>query len=48
MDPAVNIATGHARAVIEDACQAHAAALRGAPVGTFWVAAAFSFFPTKT
>jgi perosamine synthetase len=47
MDRIVGIAEQHALAVIEDACQAHAATLRGTPVGTFGVAAAFSFFPTK-
>jgi perosamine synthetase len=47
MDRIVGIAEKHALAVIEDACQAHAATLRGTPVGTFGVAAAFSFFPTK-
>lgn len=34
-------------ALIEDACQAHAATSAGRPVGTFGVAGAFSFYPTK-
>lgn len=33
--------------VIEDAAQAHGARLDGRPVGTFGVAAAYSFYPTK-
>jgi perosamine synthetase len=33
--------------VLEDAAQAHLAALGGRPVGTFGVAGAFSFYPTK-
>lgn len=34
-------------AIIEDAAQAHGAALDGTPVGAFGQAAAFSFYPTK-
>ena len=34
-------------AIIEDAAQAHGAALDGTPVGVFGQAAAFSFYPTK-
>ena len=34
-------------AVVEDAAQAHGAALDGKPVGTFGQAACFSFYPTK-
>jgi dTDP-3-amino-3,4,6-trideoxy-alpha-D-glucose transaminase len=33
--------------LIEDACQAHGAAVGGARVGSLGVAAAFSFYPTK-
>lgn len=33
--------------VVEDACQAHGAALGGHPVGTWGSVAAFSFYPTK-
>jgi dTDP-4-amino-4,6-dideoxygalactose transaminase len=34
-------------ALVEDACQAHGALYHGRPVGSFGVAAAFSFYPTK-
>jgi dTDP-4-amino-4,6-dideoxygalactose transaminase len=34
-------------ALVEDACQAHAATCAGRPVGAFGAAAAFSFYPTK-
>lgn len=33
--------------VVEDACQAHGARFRGRPLGSFGVASAFSFYPTK-
>lgn len=33
--------------LVEDAAQAHAAKLRGRPVGTWGVAGSFSFYPTK-
>lgn len=33
--------------LLEDAAQAHAASLHGQPVGSFGVAASFSFYPTK-
>lgn len=41
------IAERHKLAVIEDACQAHLATCAGQPVGSFGVAAAYSFYPTK-
>lgn len=41
------IAKKHGLLVIEDAAQAHLAAIQGQPVGTFGDAAAFSFYPTK-
>jgi dTDP-4-amino-4,6-dideoxygalactose transaminase len=41
------IARRHDLALVEDACQAHLAVSAGRPVGTFGVAAAFSFYPTK-
>ncbi|UGQ09524.1 DegT/DnrJ/EryC1/StrS family aminotransferase [Yinghuangia sp. ASG 101] len=41
------IAERHGVAVIEDACQAHAAALDGTPVGAFGTTAVFSLYPTK-
>ena len=47
MDRIMAIAGRHGLAVVEDACQAHAAALNGTPVGAFGVAGTFSFYPTK-
>ncbi|RZU52400.1 hypothetical protein EV385_4258 [Krasilnikovia cinnamomea] len=47
MDQIMPIAQRHGLAVVEDACQAHAAALHGRPVGTFGDAGCFSFYPTK-
>ena len=41
------IASRHNLAIVEDCCQAHLATWRGAPVGTFGVGGAFSFYPTK-
>ena len=41
------IAASRGLAVVEDAAQAHLAALHGRPVGTFGAVAAFSFYPTK-
>jgi dTDP-4-amino-4,6-dideoxygalactose transaminase len=34
-------------ALVEDCCQAHLATCAGQPVGTFGIAGAFSFYPTK-
>ncbi|MEO5877583.1 MAG: DegT/DnrJ/EryC1/StrS family aminotransferase [Streptosporangiaceae bacterium] len=47
MDRLQPIADRHGLAVIEDACQAHGAALGGRPVGSFGAAGCFSFYPTK-
>lgn len=47
MDRIMPIAQGHGLKVIEDACQAHGAALGGRSAGTFGDAGCFSFYPTK-
>ncbi|MGW2635497.1 DegT/DnrJ/EryC1/StrS family aminotransferase [Streptomyces sp. NPDC001348] len=47
MDSIQAIAERHGLAVVEDACQAHAAALHGTPVGSWGTAGTFSFYPTK-
>ncbi|HUU28410.1 MAG TPA: DegT/DnrJ/EryC1/StrS family aminotransferase [archaeon] len=47
MDKIMEIARRHGLTVIEDAAQAHGAALGGRRVGGFGRAAAFSFFPGK-
>ncbi len=47
MERITDIAAKHGLAIVEDAAQAHLAALDGRPVGTFGAAAAFSFYPTK-
>jgi dTDP-4-amino-4,6-dideoxygalactose transaminase len=41
------VADRHRLAIFEDAAQAHAAAWRGRPVGTFGAFAMFSLYPTK-
>lgn len=41
------VARKHNLLLIEDACQAHLARHHGQPVGTFGLAAAFSFYPAK-
>ena len=41
------VAEAHGLAVVEDCCQAHLATCEGRPVGSFGVAAAYSFYPTK-
>ena len=41
------LAGKHGLAIIEDACQAHLATCEGRSVGSYGVAAAFSFYPTK-
>lgn len=46
--PAIaGIASRHGLALVEDCCQAHLATSGGRPVGSFGVAAAYSFYPTK-
>jgi dTDP-4-amino-4,6-dideoxygalactose transaminase len=47
MDRIAAVATRHRLAVIEDCCQAHLATCGGRPVGSFGIAAAYSFYPTK-
>jgi dTDP-4-amino-4,6-dideoxygalactose transaminase len=41
------IGSRHSLAIVEDCCQAHLATCEGRPVGSFGVAAAYSFYPTK-
>lgn len=41
------IASRHNLALVEDSCQAHLATCDGRPVGSFGVASAYSFYPTK-
>jgi len=41
------VASRHNLAIVEDCCQAHLATCGGRPVGSFGVAAAYSFYPTK-
>jgi perosamine synthetase len=47
MDQFIPLAHCHGLALVEDAAQAHDATLHGQPAGTFGIAAAFSFYPTK-
>lgn len=47
MDPIMAIAKTHKLFVVEDCAQAHGATYRGRKVGTFGVAAGFSFYPGK-
>jgi dTDP-4-amino-4,6-dideoxygalactose transaminase len=47
MPAVMDIASRHRLAVVEDCCQAHLARCVGRPVGSFGVAAAYSFYPTK-
>ncbi len=47
MERLISLAIKHSLWVVEDACQAHGAKFRGKPVGSFGIAAAFSFYPGK-
>jgi dTDP-4-amino-4,6-dideoxygalactose transaminase len=47
MSAIAEIAARRGLAIVEDCCQAHLATVGGRPVGTFGVAGAFSFYPTK-
>jgi perosamine synthetase len=46
MDAIMRIAAGHGLVVIEDACQAHGATIRGRKVGSYGTGC-FSFYPSK-
>lgn len=47
MDAILELASRHGLAVLEDAAQAHGAAIDGKPVGSLGTAGCFSFYPTK-
>ena len=47
MEAIMAVATRHNLVVVEDCCQAHGATCDGRPVGSFGMAAAYSFYPTK-
>jgi len=47
MNNLIETAKRHNLYIIEDACQAHIAEYKGRKVGTFGIAAAFSFYPGK-
>lgn len=47
MDPIMEIARKHNLLVVEDCAQAHGATYKGQMVGTFGLAAGFSFYPGK-
>ncbi len=47
MAPLVEIASRHDLAIVEDCCQAHLATCDDRPVGSYGIAAAYSFYPTK-
>ena len=47
MDPLMEIASKYDLKIIEDCAQAHGASYKGRKVGTFGVAAGFSFYPGK-
>lgn len=47
MDAIGKIAKKHKLLIVEDACQAHGAALHGKKAGVFGAAGCFSFYPTK-
>jgi dTDP-4-amino-4,6-dideoxygalactose transaminase len=47
MAPLVELASRHDLAIVEDCCQAHLATVEGRAVGSFGIAAAYSFYPTK-
>jgi dTDP-4-amino-4,6-dideoxygalactose transaminase len=47
MPALMDVAARHGLLVVEDCCQSHLATCGGSPVGSFGVAAAYSFYPTK-
>lgn len=47
LDALLEICRKHKLPLLEDACQAHAAKYKGKHIGTFGVAAGFSFYPGK-
>lgn len=47
MDPIMDIARRHGLFIVEDCAQAHGATYKGRKVGTFGIAAGFSFYPGK-
>lgn len=47
MPALASVASRHNLAILEDCCQAHFATCAGRPVGSFGIAAAYSFYPTK-
>lgn len=47
MDEIMEVCDKYGVTIFEDACQAHGALYKGRKVGTFGLAAAFSFYPTK-
>ena len=47
MPALMQVAIRHRLVVIEDCCQSHLATCAGQPIGSFGVAAAYSFYPTK-
>lgn len=47
MDPIMDIARKHSLLVIEDCAQAHGATYHGRKIGSFGIAAGFSFYPGK-
>lgn len=48
MDPLLALASRHGLKIVEDACQALGSHYKGRYAGTFGVAGAFSFYPSKT
>jgi dTDP-4-amino-4,6-dideoxygalactose transaminase len=47
MEELTAVAARHGLAIVEDCCQAHLATCGSRPVGSFGIAAAYSFYPTK-